>query len=154
MGSQRKWLVIFIFNYLIYSYLVGRANLLIKSLNACTEQQTNATLNARLPSAFEDLNVPVWLLIGSGFTAVSGSRQRSKKMPVQRVTQTCGTTFLHQKQTLRISSAPSAITEATLLSMYVFLASNSCKSQLIEFLIFEEIFTEASRPFIRTTNGP
>jgi hypothetical protein len=35
-----------------------------------------------------------------------------------------------------------------------FLASNSCTSQLIKFLIFEEIFTEASRPFIRTTNGP
>jgi hypothetical protein len=35
-----------------------------------------------------------------------------------------------------------------------FLATNSCKSQLIKFLIFEEIFTEASRPFIRTTNGP
>jgi hypothetical protein len=37
MDSQHKWLVIFIFNYLIYSYLVGRVNLLIKLLNTCTE---------------------------------------------------------------------------------------------------------------------
>ena len=34
-----------------------------------------------------------------------------------------------------------------------FLTSNPHKFQLIKFLIFEEIFTEASRPFIRTTNG-
>ena len=54
-------------------YLVGRANLLINLSNACTEQQTNATLNAKLPSVFEDLNVPLWPLIGSGFTT-SASR--------------------------------------------------------------------------------
>src|SRR6266568_2899651 len=119
MDSQHKWLAIFIFNYPIYSYLVGRVNLLIKLLNACMEQQTNATLNARLPSVFEDLNVPVWLLIGSDFTSVSGQRQWSKKIPVQRVTQICDTTSLHQKTTLRTSSAPSAITKVTPLSMYV-----------------------------------
>jgi hypothetical protein len=69
---------------------------------------------------FEDLNVPPWLLIGGGFTTVSGRRQWSEKIPVQRVTQICDTTSLYQKATLRTSSAPSAITEVTLLSMYVF----------------------------------
>jgi hypothetical protein len=121
MGSQRKWLVIFVLtNYPIYSYMVGRANLPIKLLNACTERQTNATLNARLPSVFEDLNAPVWLLIGSGFTTVSSGRQQNKKIPMQRVTQICDTTSLRQKTTLRTFSLPSAITEATPLSMYVF----------------------------------
>ena len=118
MGFQHKWLVIFIrvFNYLIYSYLVGRANLLIKLSNACMERQTNATLNDRLLSAFEDLNVPVWLLIGSGISNIS-RRQRNKKMILQRVTQICDTTSLHQKTILGTSSALSAITEVILLSM-------------------------------------
>jgi len=70
MDSQHKWLAIFIFNYLIYSYLVGRANLLIKLLNACTEQQTNTTLNARLPSVFEEVFImPHRFLLESGHSS-------------------------------------------------------------------------------------
>jgi hypothetical protein len=88
------------------------------------EQQTNAMLNTKLPSVFEDLNVPVWLLIGSGFTTIASRRQQSEKkilvQALQGATQICDTTSLNQKTTLRTSSAPSAVTEVTLLLMYVF----------------------------------
>jgi hypothetical protein len=102
--------------------VVDRANWLIKLLNGCMEQQTNAMLNSRLPSVIDGLNVLAGLLLESGFIIISGQRQWSKETPMQtwRVTRNCDITSLRQKTTLRTSSAPFAITKATLLTMYVF----------------------------------
>jgi len=99
--------------------VVDRANWLIKLLNGCMEQQTNAVLNSRLPSVIDGLNVLAGLLLESGFIIISGQRQWSEEMPMQtwRVTRNCDITSLHQKTTLRTSSAPFAITKATLLTM-------------------------------------
>ena len=55
--------------------LAARVNLLIKSLNDCMDQPTNATLSDKLPSIIEDLNVPVWHLTRSSSMPVLSKRQ-------------------------------------------------------------------------------
>ena len=72
------------------------------------------------------------------------------------VTRSYDTISLHLKIMLRIFLAPFAITAVTLLTMYVFLANNAFATILNHGLAdaFKEIFTEASRSFTWTTNGP
>ena len=54
-----------------YSYLaIDRVNLLIKLLNDCMDQPTNAMLGSKLPSVTEGVNMHVWHLRGSESTTV------------------------------------------------------------------------------------
>lgn len=104
---------------------IGRANLLIKLLNDCMDQPTNATLGSKLPIVIEDLNVPVWRLIGGASPIVLSRKPQIMSMTHTRirqrvtVTQTCDITSLPLKDVPWTYSAPFARTEGTLLTMYV-----------------------------------
>ena len=67
-------------------FLVNRVNSLTKLLSACTDQQTSAMLSTKLLSIIEDLNVPIWPLIGSSFIAIPRRKQQIKKTTSRMVT--------------------------------------------------------------------
>ena len=141
---------------LIYShFLVNRVNSLTKLSSVCTDRQTNAKLSTKLLNVIEGLNAPVWPLTGRGFTTLPSRKLQIKKTTHRKVTMTrsWGTTFLLPKISLRISLAPFAITGATLLTTYVFL-TNTFMIRNSWTCCFQEIFTKASRSFIRTANWP
>ena len=106
-------------------FLVNRVNSLTKMLSACMDRQTSAMPSTKLLSIIEDLNVPVWPLIGSSFIAILSRKQQIKKPTSQMVTRSWDTIPLHLKITLWIFLAPFTITEVTLLTMYVFLTNNA-----------------------------
>ena len=62
-------------------FLFNRVNLLTKLLSACMDQQTSAMPSTKLLSVIEDLNAPVWLLIGSSFIAIQGESNKSRRQP-------------------------------------------------------------------------
>ena len=67
-------------------FLVNRVNSLTKLLSACTDRQTSAMPSTKLLSVIEDLNAPVWPLIGSGFIAIPRRKQQIKKTISRMVT--------------------------------------------------------------------
>ena len=83
-------------------FLVNRVNSLTKLLSACTDQQTSTMPSTKLLSVIEDLNMPVWPLIGSSFIAIPRRKQQIKKTTSQMVTQSWDTIPLHLKITLWI----------------------------------------------------
>ncbi len=94
---------------LIYSqFLFHRVNLLTKLLSVCTYQQTSAMPSTKLLNVTEGLNMSVWLLTGSGFTASRSRKWQFKNTTSQTVTQSWGTISLCLKIPLKISLAPFA----------------------------------------------
>ena len=60
-------------------FLVNRVNSLTKLLSTCMDWQTSAMLSTKLLSIMEDLNTPIWLLIGSGFIAIPRRKQEDNQ---------------------------------------------------------------------------